>query len=121
MSELGKYDKMLKVKNKYKKSQNPLDAACFDIISLNYHNKTLSDKCNEYEQQLKQTQDRLKDAESVIEFYSIVNNWRQAINGGRFYIISSDDVEHRFFTRCESSYYGGKLAREYKAKYGVSE
>ena len=62
-----KLDKMLKAKNKYRNSENPLDAACFDIVTLNYHVRSLSESLILCKQQL-------KDANEVLRSYEIITN-----------------------------------------------
>ena len=61
--------------------------------------------------QLKQTQDRLKDAESVIEFYADDNVYRSK-HGGH---IQNKNFHSKIGQDC------GKRAREYFKKYGESD
>jgi len=58
--------------------------------------------------QLKQTQDRLKDAESALSKYADVNNWS--------YQQIIDDI-----SEVNGSLEGGAEAREYFKKYGESD
>lgn len=62
----------------------------------------------ELEQQLKQTQDRLKDAEGALSKYADVNNWS--------YQQIIDDI-----SEVNGSLEGGAEAREYFKKYGESD
>jgi hypothetical protein len=72
----------------------------------------------ELEQQLKQTQNRLKDAERVIEFYCDIANWDNSLESYDYQssIIASDKelIKNR-------EKYGGRKAREYFMKYGDSD
>lgn len=47
----------------------------------------------------------------AVTYYGSVESWSNK-SGGRKHLIMLDDVEHLYFTRCESSYVGGKLARK---------
>jgi hypothetical protein len=77
----------------------------FEINGKPENIRYVRDKLNKLEQQLKQTQGRLKDAESVIEFYTKDDNWVEPWSDNCD-VVDRDNLE------------GGEKAREYFKKYG---
>ena len=99
-----------------------------DIIILPedcfYHEAVIVEFAKQYHaEDIQQLQARLKEAESVIDFYGEFSNW--TIDYHSFEDESGDVADGEFAqtirTDCDISNYGGKRAREYKQKYKDKE
>jgi len=60
--------------------------------------------------QLKTQAEKIVILTEALEFYGDKDSW-QRNDGSRNSRIMGNDVDHLYFFRCESSYYGGKRAR----------